>query len=133
MESTQTVKWSLNEEEVGYYIGKDKIDAKSSQFKIFIPKILPTEELGKEKEQKEFISSACFCNASDCMPKVGSTVTTSNYILLSPQDNSGFKNPLLKPNAKVVVKCVGKSLDQLYLSNEKDESVTIEYKGGAKS
>ncbi len=127
MESTQSESWSLNTEEIGYYVGKANIKTTASEFKVYIPKLQPSTSMEKEKEIREYISGSCFCNATECRPNINSSVTVANYIIVSPQGNETFKKSYLAPLSKVKIKCIANSVDQLYMSSITDTSVEVKY------
>lgn len=122
--NTNLTSWTINDTEIAKYC-ISPWGSSSGRLPLYIPKLMPYISMGRPKTTRVPINKGCYCNASECKPNVGNSLTAQNYIMVGPQDNRSYSLPYFYYGDTIQVEVHNKNVDQLYLSTKVDNSCMI--------
>jgi hypothetical protein len=119
--------WSLNDTEIAYNLEKDAKTTSSteaSEWKLYVPKIMPLITKDYPKETTVVLSSAMFANEKSCKPVVQKSIKERNYIVATRPDNCSFAHAYKTHDMKLEVEVLHENLDNLRITNTIDNSTS---------
>ena len=72
--------YSLSEYILAKYVHSSPYGSSAGNLKVYIPSLMPLITMGTPTITPVSLNKACYCNANDCNPSIGSNLNTQNFV-----------------------------------------------------